>query len=314
MNRTANRVVSAVLSTLWTLSLAPGSLAQAPSPEPAAKAQDPAANEVVKGIVERMRTGEAAARRIRMHLVTDGTLPGGLEVHTDGQLRVLRTEQGELQAVHSTVDYSFADGISGRIESVRTPTGVRILEQNPTTGESYLSIDAALLADIEWAGKVLQRSNLPGQSDLRESAPLGSAVVEDLGRRYAIAKLSDKDHRGQVGTWYGGDRRTGPGLEGEDPDQPLEDRVEFFVRSPDSALLEVVYLQLGKPVQRIRVAELVIGEPMQIETFKVEDRGQRSKDVREHPPTWEQIRHLLEAAERTAGEPPPSKRKAGDGK
>lgn len=301
MNRTAFVWMSGLLATAGIL--APGR-AQEPAKAPDAKAQD----DVMKGVVDSLRAREAAVRRVRLRLTTEGNMPGGLSFTTSGTLRVLRTEQGEVQAVQSSVDYQFVDGLTGHLETVKTPEGLWIYEQNPTQGETYHRMDRALVADIEWAGQILQRDDLPGRVDARATAPLGSELVADLAQRYQLRDLGRRDE-GRAGTWYGGPRRPGPGLEGEDPDVPIADHVELFVGERENALLEVVYLQQGEAVQRIRVDELVVDEPMPLETFQLDDKGRRPRDVRDNPPMWQQIQDLLQRAqEKAGGELPPSKR------
>jgi hypothetical protein len=302
MNRTAH-------TTLFCLCAGFGPMAAVAAQEVPTAAPERAQDPEVSKLVAHLRAREAAAKSVRMELTTEGNLPGGLEFTTQGTLRVLRAEQGGVAAVQSKVDFSFDDGLQGRMESVKTPDGVLLLENNPTFGEVFLRLDAALVADLEWAGQVLQRHDLPGLADARAAAPLGSAMVEDLARRYQLAPLGKKDQDGQPGTWYGGDRRPGPGLQGEDPDVPLADRVELFVREGDQVLLQVVHLRLGKVVQRIRVGTLVVDEPMPLESFKLEVKGLRPRDVREHAPMWQQIEQVMQRAQAKAGdELPPSKR------
>ena len=293
MNRTVHSTLGLLL---WTVSAAAPALAQDPGTPAPQEPQNPA----IKALLDSMAAQEAAAQKVRLQLKTVGKMPGGLEYETTGKLRVLRTPQGEMQAVHSVMEYSFADGFAGRMESVRTPDGVQILESNPTFGDVFVTMDKSLLEDLDWAGKVLEREDLAGVGDRRAASPLGRAMVEDLAMRYQLAELSQTPKGGQDGTWYGGDRKAGPGVEGNDPDMPLADRVELFVRKSDSALLEIVFLQLGKPTQRISVEDLVIGEAMPIESFRIEAKGVRPRDVRDHPPMWEQIEQVLTTADREA--------------
>jgi hypothetical protein len=301
MNRTT------ILGLLCLLFPASNPPCQEAAATPAPDAQDP----VIKGLVDRMREAEQKAMRVSLELSTEGRMPGDLEFRTRGTLRVLRAEQpAEVAAVHSVLEYSFAEGLSGRMEAVKTRDGVVMLEQNPTFGELFLQIDAALVADLEWAGRVLQRTDLPGLGDARAAAPLGSEMVADLARRYALAPLSNKDRAGQDGTWVGGDRRPGLEADGDGMGQATADRVEMFVRNQDHALLEVVFLQAGKVVQRIKVDKLVVGEPMPIESFQIDPRGRKPKPIKEHAPAWEQIQQILQRAKAKAqdGDLPPSER------
>jgi hypothetical protein len=291
--------------------------------EPAAKAADAAQDAALADIVASLQRAEAAAKTVRLELSTEGHMPGGLDFRTRAVLRVLNAAQGGMAAVQSTAEYTFADGLTGRIETVKTPDGVLVNEQNPTFGEVFVRIDKSIVADIEWAGRVLQRTDLPGLADTRAAAPLGSAMVADLARRYALRPLgSDRNARnGEAGRWYGGDRRPGPAVEGEDQDAPMADHVELVCRESDKAVLEVVYLQAGKVAQRIAVEHLVLDEPMPLESFKLDDKGKRPLNVKEHPPMWQQIEELLQRAEQQAADAvqrkelppedalPPSKRK-----
>lgn len=305
MKRTSNVTPAARWSPWLLVALAtPGLPAQGGSQEPS-----------IQQVVEKIREREGGARRVQLELRTEGNMPGGLGFATKGTLRVLRAEQGDVVAVHSVVEYSFADELAGRMEAVRTADGIQTLENSPTFGEVFLRFDAKVVADLEWAGGVLKRADLvPGLGDSRSSSPLGSEMVADLARRYALEPLSRREHNGQIGTWYGGDRRTGIGLEDE-PDLPLADRVELFVRSPDFALLEVVHLRGGEVLQRISVEKLVIGEPMAADSFKIDSRGRTPVDATQHPPTWEQIQQILDQAKvRAGGELPPSQRQKDAGK
>lgn len=272
-------------------------------PKPPEQSPPPSA---IDRLVETLRAAESAAKTVLLEMRTEGRYPGGATFETRGSLRVLR---GTQPAVHSVVEFTFADGLSGRIESVKRPDGVWMLERNPTFGEVYLHLDAELVADLEWAGEVLAREDLPGMADSRAAAPLGSALVGDLARQYDLRELDRKDRDGQEGRWFGGDLRSGVLPEG-DPDLPMADRVELFVRNPDQALLEVVHLKAGKALQRIAVQRLQVDAPMTLESFRIDPKGAKLREVRDFPPAWEQIQQLLKQAEDKVGDKDkrPSKR------
>jgi hypothetical protein len=299
-----NRTVTSLLSLLTLVGTA---TFPAAAQEPAPKAEPSAQSPEIRELIDAMTKAEAAASRIRLQLFTEGNLPGDLTFETRGSLRVLRTAQGETQAVQSTVEYSFADGLSGRMESVRTPKGVWIREENPAFGKIYVHIDPVLLADLDWAGKALNQAGA-GLQDPRAGSPLGRAMVEDLARRYDLAKMNRRVENGQDGIWYGGPQRQQASGEAMPADMPIADRVELFVRESDKALMQIVFLQGANAIQRIRVDNLVIGEAMPLEGFKLDDRGEKPQDVREHQPMWEQMSQLIEAAEKETGEKVPSKR------
>jgi hypothetical protein len=297
MNRTA------ILRLLPVLAAAAALHAQDAPPQGDTKPKAGVMDEVVR----KLREAESKATRVRLQLATEGSLPGGLDFHTKGSLRVLRSEQGALLAAHAVIDCTFADGIQSHMESVKNPNGLWTFETNPAFPEVYLHYDKELVADLEWAGEVLQRTDLPGVSDARAMAPLGSEMLADLAQRFDLQEMHGKDHAGQGGTWYGGDRRPG-GAQDDDADLPLADRVELFLRSPDNALFEVVYLQAGKPIQRIKVESLAVGEAMPIESFVLDTKGKKPKDVRGHDPEWDQIQQLLQSAREKAEKLPEAMR------
>jgi hypothetical protein len=280
--------------------------------EPPAPAETKAKAGVMDEVVRAMRSAEAKATQVRLEMTTEGAMPGDLKFSTKGTMRVLRTEQGVLQAAHVALDCTFAGGIQSRMESVKTPDGLWTFEQNQTLGEVWLHYDKELLQDLEWAADVLQRSDLPGGKDARAAAPLGSEIVADLAQRYDLRVMRSRERNGQDGTWYGGDRKPSPGQE-DDADIPVADHVELFVRQQDTALLEVVYLQQQKPIQRIKVDQIVLGEAMPLSSFVLDTKGKKPKDVRDYPPEWEQIQQVLQSAkDKAAGKLPPSEQKKAD--
>lgn len=296
MNRTA------YTRLLLSLLLIAAAIAQEPLPKEVAKPKAGVMEEVVQAI----RAAEAKALQVRLEIMTEGTLPGDLSFKTKGSMRVLRTEQGALVAAHVVLDCTFAGGIQSRMESVKTPLGMWTFEQNPTLGEVWLHYDRDLMRDLEWAGLVLQRSDLPGSKDARVSAPLGSEIVADLAQHYELAVMRSRERAGEEGTWYGGDRKPQQG-QGDDADLPVADHVELFLRKQDTALLEVTYLANGKPIQRIKVLQCVLHEAMPLDSFALDSRGIKPKDVREYPPEWEQLQQVLQSAkEKAGGKLPPS--------
>jgi hypothetical protein len=265
--------------------------AQEPTPAPAVAAQAGP----IDGIVAAMRAAEQRARSIVVELATQGQLPGGLEVATRGTLHVLRGAQPVLR---TAVEYSFGDGLTGRVESAQTAAGIVLYEENPAFGELYLRLDPAVVADLEWAGTVLERADLPGMADRRAAAPLGSSMLADLARQFALEVTARRERDGEAGQWLAGPRRDGLGDAGEE--LPLADRVELFVRDRDHALLEVAHLQAGKRLQHLTVRRLEIDVDIPPATFEVAGRGQRLRDVQQHLPMWDQIQQVVRQAEAKA--------------
>lgn len=272
---------------------------------PVALAQEPTApteTDPVAAIVAEMRSAETALRAVALEMTTRGQLPGGLAVTTRGSLRVLR---GTHPAIQTRLEYQFADGLRGQLESVEDADGVTIFEDNPAFGELHLRIAPKEVADLRWAGEVLQRSDLPGMHDARADAPLGSGMVADLQRHFELKPdgrktRSDATGTAEPGVWLVGRRR--PGLDVEDPDVPLADRVEVFVRGRDHALLEVRELQGDTELQHIVVGRLEVDPTLDPASFRVDARDVPLRDVSQHLPMWERIQKVLLKAEAKAGE------------
>lgn len=285
MNRTAH----AVLVCLCTGSLA--LLAQEPGKPAAAQSQ----GQELDQLVAAMQQAEAGLKTASLAMTTTGTYPGDLQFTTKGTLRVLL---GAQPCLHTVMEFEFTSGMRGRLETVRTPEGAWMLEESPTYGQVFLSMDRATLEDIEWAAAVTkQGAMVPGGEASQARTPLGSQLLTGLRRSYDLKLLAKKDRDGQAGIWIGGDKRQGldPGLESE---LLLADHVEVFVRTPDQAVTAVFYLQAdGKVVQRILVDKLVVDEPMTAASFKLEVAGKKPKDVREHLPAWAPLDKLLGEAE-----------------
>jgi len=250
----------------------------------------------VDEIVAAMREAEQRAKSFRIEIQTKGQLAGGLELSTKGVLHVLRGTQA---AVHSAFEVAFADGLAGRMETAQTKTGLVILGDDPAFGELFLHIDPKIVADLEWAGEVLDRADVPGMKDRRAQAPLGSSMVVDLQQKFALAATDRKDRNGERGTWLAGARRAG--LDAQDADVPMADRVELFVRDSDRALLEVRHLQRDAVVQHLVVA-VQVDVDLPASMFTIDGRGQKLREVQQHLPMWDQIEHVLRQAETKAAE------------
>lgn len=276
-----------VFAALLPLTASPGVGQEPAAPAPVAPQADP-----IDGIVAAIRTAEQRAKSFRLEISSKGRLPGGLELSTKGVLHVLR---GTQPALHSAFEFAFADGLAGRMESAQTSSGIVIFEDDPAFGELYLHVDPTTVADLEWAGLVLQRSDLPGMQDSRGMAPLGSAMAADLARQFVLEVTPRPDRNGEAGRWLAGPRRAG--LDDQDPELPLADRVELFVRASDSALLEVRHLQGDKVLQQITVERVQVDVEIPAKTFTVDGRGQRLREVQQHLPMWDQIEQILRQAE-----------------
>jgi len=281
MNRTSRCVAFAAF-----LGLLPGAAA-VQEPKPAAAAQpDP-----IAGIVQAMRSAEQAAKSFRIELQTSGQWPTGTGFKTSGTLHVLRGAQPKTS---STVEYEVVGDLQNRMATAQTGEGIWIYSDDAAFGEVFVLIEPAIVADLEWAGEVLARANLPGMKDRRAGAPLGSAMLDDLRVHFELAISGRKERAGEAGQWLAGERRAGLP---EDSDLPLANSVELFVRDKDKALLEVVHHQGEKVLLRIEVRSLEVDVEIPAAAFTVDGRGQKLRPVRQHAPLWAQIQDVLGQAE-----------------
>lgn len=299
MNRTTASVLFCLVSLIGTAA------AQAAGTKPVEKPQTTPVTELVEVIVQ----AEAALTSLRMTMATTGKWPGGLDVTTRGELRVLRGTQAKPGGQQfTTLQYAFGDGLQGSMETARTKEGILIFEKDPAFGSVFVQIPADVVADLEWASVILKKADLPGMVDGRAQSPLGSGMITDLMRTFDLAIGEEKEHLGDTGTWLRGARRAG--LDAQDPDLPLADRVEVFVRGRDHALLLARYFVGTDVVQQITIEKLEVGAKLVEADFKVDGHGERVRNVRDYQPIWEQIVEAFTGAESKAkeGDVRPSKR------
>lgn len=284
MNRTTAALFAAVLPTL---ALAQEQPAKQPELDP------------VAALIQAMADADRAATTLQLQLQTMGEMPGGLKVTTAGTLRVLREGQPNAKRVsfHSALTYQFGDGLAGVVESNATASGVEIYEENPAFGEVYVHIAPSIVTDLQWAGEVLERTDLPGMVDGRADAPLGSKLLQALQRQFALT--SEVGQRGDdAGTWLRGGRRAA--ATELDADLPRADRVAVFVRKRDLVLLEMTQYQGEREVQKVVVQDVVLGQPLTVADLRVNGREQKLREVQQYLPLWEQIEDLLSKAESRA--------------
>ncbi|GAB4156973.1 MAG: hypothetical protein Fur0037_25110 [Planctomycetota bacterium] len=298
MNRTASRSRSLPWLALVLAAVSP---AQAKAEQ---RAQDPA----VAALMEAVRKAEGEVRTLAMVVETQGSYPGGLRFETRGTLHVLR---GEHPATRSSIEFRFGNGLEGKSESLSNEKGVLLFESNPAFGDVHLRIDGETMADLAWAGSVLERDDLVPGRDPRAFSPLGSRLVEQLARDYDLKVLSHRMREGLMGTWVGGDRDRR--LQADpDPELQLADRVEFFVDDIDHVVREVVHLLDGQkdPVQRISVRSIVVNGPIDAGVFALDVPGAKPLAIQQHEPSWAPLEKLLRKAEEKAKTLRPSRRGA----
>lgn len=307
-----NRTIELALVTL-ILVLGSGRAQEAQKPPEKAPQPDP-----IEVIVAEIRTAELAAKSFATELVTEGRLPGDLSFTTIGSIHVLRGTQSNLQnsatastsdKLRTSVQFSWGNGVVGIWETLRTADGILVYQDDPAFGEVLVRFSPSLVTDLEWAGEVLKRADLPGMKDARADAPLGSSMLDDLRQHFQLVRGERKDRAGEAGIWLEGKRR--PGLSDQDSDLPMADRVEAFVRQKDHALLEVVHYAADKVVQRIEVKKLEVDAAFAEAVFTLDRRGLKAREAEDYPPMREQIRRALDQAESKSGPDVvrPSKRK-----
>lgn len=288
-----------LLRTLSLIVLASPALAQGSSPE----AELP----TLAQLLERMRSQEAdlekglvaGDRTVYMEMETSSSFPDGTSVSTKGVVRVLGKEH-----FHNSVAVEFGDGMRSENETVRNPNGVWMREKDPVQGELYLRMNPEDMARLEEAAKELGQDGDAGPVPVgRASAPVGSKVLEDLGRQFEL-KVSRR-HQAQDGETYwviGGTVREGAESEFDvmafSPDQ-----IDIQVRERDGVLTRMTQLRSGSPVLDVRITRMELDRPMKPESFVMEiPARQEVLDVMEHPPARQQIdRMLSEAEEKRAG-------------
>jgi len=281
-----NRAIH-IVAILAALGLA-GNRVPAQGEPPAGTAQaDP-----IEAFVTAIRQAEQRLKSVRVELETRGVFPSGLEFATSGTLYVLR---GEQQKIRATVSLSFANDLKSLMDSVRTEGGIMIYKDDPAFGEVFVRVPPEVATDLEWAGTVLDRSDLPGMRDARAEAPLGSSMVEGLRREFTLAATARKRRGEDAGVWLAGERR--PGLDDVGTELPLANRVELFIRDKDHAVLEVVHYQGDKVLQHIDVRSLEVDVEIPPAVFAVDGRGQPLREVDKYVPLWTQILDVLAQAE-----------------
>ena len=291
MNRT-------ILVAVGVLSLAVVVMpAQAGDASAEAKAQAKRVDE----LVDAMRTRERGLRTVEIRMRTEGRFPADLTTRVEGVLHVVRGEQA---AIHTRLDFATGDGLRGRTESAQTKAGLSWFEDSPLAGPVFVEIDAKTVADLEWAGRVLQRDDVPGMAPQAESgggirradSPLGAAVVAATRRQFDLAVDTQRTERnGEAGSWLVGPRRKG--LDVQDPGVPVADRAELFVRQRDLALLEMKHFAGEQVLQLLVVDSISIDGEIAPKVFQIDGGGQRPVPWTEYPPLHEEIEQALDDAE-----------------
>jgi hypothetical protein len=282
----------------WLPAQDPAPASPPPMSTPAERAKADAPR--IDGLVASMRAAEAKLRSVSLRMATAGRLPGGLDMSVRGELRA---RYGDDRATYARFSYATGDGLRGSAESAQTAAGITLREDDPAFGEVFVTIDPAVVADLEWAGRVLQRDDLPGMPEKaassperRAGSPLGSGLLAALRRQFDLAVEPRDERSGEKGTWLAGPRRGS--LAGDDPDLPLADRAEVFVRAADLALLSMRQFQGEQVVQQVEVESLERDVDLPADRFVVAAvGGEKPRPVQQFVSLWESIQQACLAAE-----------------
>lgn len=287
-------------TTAWLLLATLVATAPAQEPTPPTADQRKADAQRVDDLLAAMRAAEAKLKSVSLRMTTTGRLPGGLEMTVRGELRA---RYGDGAATYARCQYATGDGLAGRAESAQTAAGIVLREDDPAFGDVFVAIEPAVVADLAWAGRVLRRDDLPGMPDKaaggaerRAETPLGSGLLAALRRQFDLAVVARDGLDGQPGTWLVG--RVRAGLPADDPDAPMADRVETFVRAADLALVAMRQFQGERLVQSLVVEGLERDVALADDAFVVAAApGQRPKPVQQFAPLWESIQQACLEAE-----------------
>lgn len=288
MNRTAR-------IGLWIASAVAPLAAQGTATAP----QDSTQSAAIKEIAERLARLEASARSVSLDMATRGVYPGGSSFRTEGSIRVLDGTHFHVRTI-----FHLGDDLTGRSEVVRTPDGVRMLDVDPTFGEVLLEIAggespegddrAPLLVQLDAASRVLGTDrDVPGVFGNRARTPLGAGLLAELDRSFALEVVGRGERQGVAGRRIEGRLRQG---EGGPAVPPLADRVELFVRDLDGALVHMAQFQGNQVLAEVEITRLELDTELDPASFVVDARGLKPRDVREHPPFWNEISKVLAEA------------------
>lgn len=261
-------------------------------------AQDPEqpAKPTVAELITQLQTREKAAKTVSLAMRSRTAVPDGPTFETAGSLRVLGTTH-----FHVSMRMKIGDGMEGEHEVVRTPDGTWTREVDPMQGEVLTKMSKETMLALEEAAKELgddvPAGAIPGQSE----APLGSAMLASLVKRFDL-EVASKLVRDGIDHWVvRGDVRSGASPEGDEEGLPRPDRVELLVRATADGPLAVVKMTQfaqGTEVMTVEIDSVVLDQPMAEASFKIDDRGRKVVDVMDYAPAAQQIQSVLDQAKR----------------
>ncbi len=252
--------------------------------------EKPTEVKTLKDLVSVIAKREKAVKSVSLSMKTRGSLPGNATFESTGTLRVLGTTH-----FHTAMKTDLGNGLTSEFETVKTPEGVWMRESDPAQGEVFVKMDQKTLTDLESASQAIGDSGMLGAGADMANGPLGSVMLDDLGKQFELAVSGPKVVAGQECWTVSGDRRKDAG---EQVAFETADRVEILVRRADFAVVRMTQLSAGRPIVDIEVTSIEVDKPIEEATFKLELPAKaRFIDVKEHPPARAQIDRIFAEAE-----------------
>ncbi len=273
----------------------PGQEAQrpdSPGSSAGARAAPPAGAPTIDELIARLQEREQAAKTVMLRMRSRTNVPEGPVFETEGTLRVLGTTH-----FHVAMKMKAGNGMEGENEVVRTPAATWTREVDPMQGEVHTQMSKETMAQLQEASRTLGEDvgAVPGQGE----APLGSAMLVSLRKRFDLAVASKLVRKGLDHWVIRGDLRPGDASEADGLPQP--DRVEVVVRALSDgpfAVVRMAQFAAGHEIMAVEIEDVQIDRPMAEASFKLDARGKRVIDVMDHPPAAMQIKDVLDRARR----------------
>lgn len=262
----------------------------------------------VADLVALMKARQQDVDSAVLEMTTEGSYPQGMKFRIDGTVRVLHGTHMQV-----STQAKFGEDFTAEMETVRTPQGVWIREQDPAQGEVYLHMDPDLVAKVQKAtAKLGGDGQAPGGLPSQATDPLGAAMVQSLAEHFDL-KLEQRAIEGQDFYVLKGDVRgdapseQGDEMDGEDFATP--DRVEVLVRARDLAVTQMTQFRAGHELMKVSITKLVLNAPLEESSFEIDvPPGKHFVDVMDHPPSAAHINQLLSEAGMDEEATPPAGR------
>ena len=286
------RTAIPVLLALGPLSLVSGLFAQDSIP-----VAPPGQLKTLQELLTEMQAAEKSATSVYLEMTSKGSYAGDVNFDTQGTLRVLHGTHFQMHLLAN-----FGEGMSAESETVKTPEGVWIREDDPAFGKVFLKMDKELVDKLDEATRILGQEGaaVPGAMSEQSTSPLGSSMLESLSQQYDL-KVERKVYKDGQECWVvAGDLR-GDLPPPDENAPPVPDRVDILVRTLDSAVLQMVHLKDGREQLRVNITRLELNRPMAEDSFRIDGEGQVPMDIMEHPPAAAQIQSTLDAAQAKKG-------------